>query len=376
MQGQQPTQAPTWSGGGVLTSVRKPPVKRPLPPARRPPDLLSKAKFHPPKDLKKHLDKLKPISPNPFNHPKSKMLYGVRVDYGQLFPYYNDELITAIEPLTRTAGFIDIRPFKGYIDIGFASSQQADISTNILIPYKDKTEPVTRTQYWKQTILAIQLTDLTNHLPFKALHRKLLKGLKNYGDHPTIVFNVPKGIEHLAGPTEMATVKPYIRLNPKTIPIWTVVPSAPNTPFRAFFEGAQKGCTKCHDPSHSYESCPAPQASNQLDYIVSIHATMWGTRAVAMKSAPEEPMDEGQMEHPCHQELNLANHQIWTQSIQHTCLNATQTNLYSAEHPSSFVTGDHGLHSLYSKEHVLSNPSDSNVPQIPINWAEATTVCS
>ena len=136
MNGQTPNPPPAWSGGSIPAGVRQPPAKRPRPPARRLPDPIFRTKFIPPKDLKDHLAKITPIPRNPLNRPKSRVRYGLRVEYGTQFPYFNTDLFEAIYPLTKPAGYVEIKPYKGYIDIGYTSSELADAAATIKVKYK------------------------------------------------------------------------------------------------------------------------------------------------------------------------------------------------------------------------------------------------
>ncbi|KAJ9068320.1 hypothetical protein DSO57_1029935, partial [Entomophthora muscae] len=240
MQGQQPTQAPTWSGRGVPASVRKPPAKRSRPPARRPPDLNSKKKFIPPKDLAKHLS----------------VKYGVRVEYGHSFPYYSTEIYTALSPLTQTAGYIDIRPYKGYIDVGYPSEEQAEWASKIPISYKGIKLPTTRTQHYSQTLLVIRFSKLPTHLPFDILRQELMEGLMKYGSSPELIFDVLVGISHLSGPCAFGTIAIHDNIKPADIPTWSTVLSAKEDLFLAQFEGARKACSKCKAMDHSKATCP------------------------------------------------------------------------------------------------------------------------
>lgn len=255
MTGQPPNQTPAWSSGGVPPSVKKPPAKRSRPPARRPPPSLTQKKFIPPKDLTAYLAKINPIPINPLNRPKSSVLYGVRIKYGDLFPYYSQALLDAIKPLTCSAGYIDIRPYKGYIDVGFESQEQANNAAAMSITFNSTPLPIFLTRHFSQALTVIKFIGLPTHLPYKVLCQELYDGLSQYGSNPELIFDTPQGITGLAGPTASAVVDLYTHISPSNIPPTTVVPSAPEHIIRCSFDGKRQTCLQCKQVAHKGKDC-------------------------------------------------------------------------------------------------------------------------
>ena len=318
MQGQQPTQTPAWSGNGVPASVRKPPAKRSRPPARKPPDLNSNQKFIPPKDLDLHLSKINPIPKNPFSRPKSTVRYGVRVQYGNLFPYYNQDLLDACFPVHQTAGYVEIRPHKGYIDFGFSSADAADQAAKAQVIYKDTPIPTIRTSHYSQSPMAIRFVNLPTHLPYDTLKQELIRGLLSYGSEPEIIFDIPKGITNISGPTAIATIVPSSKTTLPQIPPRAILSIAPDDPFFVQFEGAQKMCSNCKLPGHKKSACklinlPKNSATGWPK------PTEWGKPLANLQNKPKMPaagvepahasVDALQTTHP-DRSGSLANHQM------------------------------------------------------------------
>ncbi|KAJ9053320.1 hypothetical protein DSO57_1025318 [Entomophthora muscae] len=158
------------------------------------------------------------------------------------------------------------------------------------------------------------LSNIPNHFPFKTLHQELINGLHNYGTDPTITFGVPKGIKNLAGPTATANVLPHKDLNPKSIPAWAALPSAPDTPFQARFEGAHKGYTKCRDLSHSISNCPTLSNSLPSGSPVAPHTLLWESTISTENIAQEEPMEIGTHEQNKLHNVSQANQSARIQS--------------------------------------------------------------
>ena len=140
------------------------------------------------------------------------------MEYGHIFPYYNKNLLDTISPMTQTAGFIDIRSLKGYMNIGYPSEEQADWAASNPIVYRDTSLQMIRTCHHAQTLFVFQLANLPTHLLFKVLRQELINGLKPYGSDPEVIFDVSEGIKNLAGPSASVTRALFKGDNPSFIP--------------------------------------------------------------------------------------------------------------------------------------------------------------
>ena len=278
MQGQQPTPPTAWSGGAVPASVRKPPAKRSRPPTRAHKNPNAAQRFVPPKDLAAYLVKENIFPKNPLNRPKSQVKYGVRVEYGTHSPYYTEAIRAAISHLTPPAGFVDARPYKGYIDIGYPTPELADEAALQTVTHNGVNLPVYRTSHSSSPILAIYLSGLPSHLPCNILRKELLHGLSQYGSDPALIFDTPRGFTNLAGPTATATVTLPRGTDPSTIPSWVAVPSATDSPFWARFDGAQPVCQVCHVTGHIRTACPQACTSETPFTNGKQPASLWGTK--------------------------------------------------------------------------------------------------
>lgn len=360
MNGQTPNPPPAWSGGSIPAGVRQPPAKRPRPPARRPPDPSFRTKFVPPKDLATHLAKFSPTPKNPLNRPKSNMKYGIRAEYGQLFPYYNPDLVRALKPLTDIAGFIEIKPFKGYIDLGFQSIEQANYAATIQVTYKDTNIPITITSHHSQPTLILQLVNLPTHLPATTLRSELIKGLDKYGSNPQLQFDVPNETPHLAGPSAIATITLHATIDPSNIPPWAVVNSAPNDPFNIKFEAAQQSCIKCKTAGHLTRNCKlAKSASLHLNPTHPSTFPWWGS--LIPTPAPEPPLPPNGTPVDSPPQNSSESRPKSNMPLETMPSNLTNQNVNITQSPSA-----QELRSC-AQFHLGSNPSNQT------NWAENTT---
>ncbi|KAJ9059766.1 hypothetical protein DSO57_1038040 [Entomophthora muscae] len=130
------------------------------------------------------------------------------------------------------------------------------------------------------------LSNIPNPLLFEILQQELINGMHNYGTDPTISFNVPVGIKNLSSPTATATatVLPYKDPNPKSIPAWAALPSAP-------------GCTKCCDPGHSRSNGSTLGNSLPSRSPAAPQTSLWGSTISTENFAQEEPMEVELHEH-------------------------------------------------------------------------------
>ena len=201
MSGQLPAHT-AWDGGVLPKLVKRPPGKRPRPPQRPLNNPNFKLKFIPPKDLAKTM----PIPRNPLLRPQSRIKHGVRVEYGNLFPYNVAKILRAAQHLTKNSGYVDVKPYNVYFEFGYFTEKDADIAANLEVIYKNTCIPVTRTREPSQTTLTIHISNLPTNLHPELLKKELLEGLASYGQNPVIVFDVPHSLTYLTGPQATAVI--------------------------------------------------------------------------------------------------------------------------------------------------------------------------
>ncbi|KAJ9080561.1 hypothetical protein DSO57_1023587 [Entomophthora muscae] len=193
--------------------------------------------------------------------------YGVRVEYGNLFHYYNTVILEAFSPIYQAEEYVDIRPYKGCIDFVFTSADKADTAAVITVQYKSQVSPTTWTKYHKNSLTVIHFTGLPTHLPAELLYCKLILGLTSYGAEPTIIFDVPISVNHLTGPSASATVIPFEDISPEIILPRAVIPSALLDIL----------CNLCFELDHNQKACLLLKAATPLNHRLWASYPVWGS---------------------------------------------------------------------------------------------------
>lgn len=102
----------------------------------------------------------------------------------------------AITPLTNPAGFIEVKPYEGYIDIGYTTNEQAEAAASVKVTFKNIPLPTTRTRDPSHPLLALQLSDLPTHLTRATLIDELKMGLQALDQIQQFIL-----MSHLVSPT-------------------------------------------------------------------------------------------------------------------------------------------------------------------------------
>ncbi|KAJ9071312.1 hypothetical protein DSO57_1038164 [Entomophthora muscae] len=146
-------------------------------------------------------------------------------------------------------------------------------------------------------------------------------------------------INNMAGPT--ATVLLHKEFNQKTITDWALISLAPGSPFYACFDGAQRGCTKCYNSSHSQNDCNPSGTSQTLKSLAATHAVKWGSIVCEENITQEEPMKIGFHAQTEFSGALSPNQSSGDQAIQYNSKIEAQFNFYSSSESAPTNTDCH-----------------------------------
>lgn len=182
-------------------------------------------------------------SPKPFQHtlpPRSGMVHGVRVDFKQFELYYL-EILKNLPYTFTTAVKIHPVPQNGYIDMGFATAENADEVAKINYTYNNLRVPLIRTRHNKETLVYLNIFGLPTTINAATTKVELEKGLGNYGDIKSIQYEENEFIPGFIGRKAFVTFSklhtPPSEIYSSRIPCKVFLPSARTEIFNIVVEG-------------------------------------------------------------------------------------------------------------------------------------------
>lgn len=180
-----------------------------------------------------------------------------------------DELKVQLKTFLPSAVSTEPKWYKGFIDIGFKSDEDADKAALAIIQIQGNTLDITRTRYKDDENLYISLANLPNNMDRNELIARLKVGLCNYGKVLKFEMEEDELLPHLAMTRAIAIIAPNkdVSEDLTLIPRQTFIYDNNKVPSRFFKvtpEDAPKICSHCECIGHIAIACPKTVAGLNL----------------------------------------------------------------------------------------------------------------
>ena len=225
------------------------------------------------KELLKYLEKHKAYKTITHSFPKSSIDHGIRVTLGHFNALMMDELKVQLKTCLPSAVSTEPKWYKGFIDIGFKSADEADKAALAIIQVQGQPLDITRTRHNEDENLYISFSKLPTDMSRNELTARLKVGLASYGKILKFEMEEDAFMPHLAMSRAIAIIapKPDVRDNISIIPrnafFYVGEEGDISREFKITPEDAPKICNFCDCVGHVAAACP--QTVEGLDLLLN-----------------------------------------------------------------------------------------------------------
>lgn len=189
------------------------------------------------------------------------MDHGIRLYTGILNDYKVKELSAQLESVFPNAVSASDNLYRGFMDIGFETSTEADEASLAIITSGHKPVRISRTRHKDDNSIFISLLQLPTNMPRKELLEALMEGLSAYGTVVKLEMEQSLLMPQLSAPRAIAILKP----KPHILNDITLIPRCAfiirkngiaTSNFQVRPEQAPPVCAHCSFIGHRANACP------------------------------------------------------------------------------------------------------------------------